>query len=1151
MPGTDPTLISGYVSGYDFNAQTSSASNGASVTTLGSYAVPTGHTAPTMAATAANGRKALAFSGANALYQDLASSQSAGTVIMVASASDLSGGSYPQDRRVLLGTTKTTAGSSGHWALWPFKQSTLAFNNGGGGEYRYLTDGYARFQLDKFFLSSFSWNAATGLGKSWKNYTLDGSFYVGSGSTPAGSAFAFNSLCVGADRRIYADTGTVSRAWSGYVARIVVFNTVLSDADREAATAYLIDYYGIDEFDILVDGKTSPSGHHVELTLTDTDGDAANVISVTGSFTYELNSNGSRLTATPYYSSWQDFNGIALEMPSALSASDAVTVTIPAGAISTNIGPCEARTVTVTNRVGTRRISQSLPSSRTLKLGFNFPGPAAGQNWTSTYYVSDLIKGCSPESGTGLTWDSLGRPTNAYAGLKFLISSPGDASIPGLVYPRLPNGTYTGQWDPAGPGFELVAHPGPPTTTITAGSTTTVGGKTRKTWTVTGAGASPCFSAQVTGSTGTPTDWHLWPPGVDPDDPGVVHPRIVEKFAGSTVVRFLDLYPMNFANIAQAGAMTPMSYFSYGYQYDSARRLSIDIARIDAWTGTAYVPSNSRQFFKVTTTSAHGLVDGQGGVIRSTGGLVSVKLTGEETFPLTGVGTGNVVVLSPTEFFFAAYTGTPNKGQVSPYLGTTAYLEVALESFAPPEVMAHIANEITGCTTCWVNVPVMATEGLVREIAQKVCDTLDSGIRIRFEYGNECWNPGFPALGHCSQMAVKYNLAAPGALRPGIGYGYLAPQAWAWFKDECLEQGRSAADLEFALGLWYGSPAFTEDVITGLALASATDQPTHAAFAPYTLENPAMRFGIDWSKSQYSLEVMMDFHEWRIDAADTCPLYEDHRALLEAAGMTLRFVNYEDNSAYLGFSQDAPGYSTESTESITLALHPRMRGYWYKRWQDQQAHGVDESAIYTGPGNFGTERYGYGYTAYPFLTGGEQPVGPGDGSLGGGDNRALMTAVTGKPTLSGWDLTEAEAVRLWAVQQWNSGATPPVTAVWSEVSTPRSGSISSITLTFSEPVTGFDIGDVSLELDGDPIDVSALTPITVDDQAHTLTSLSSLTDEPGTYEIRLVSSGSGITGDSGGTLAADAVRTWTVTAPVSDAVPLGPLRERLRVTLRP
>lgn len=1143
MPGTNPTLISGYVAGYDFDAQTSSASGGASVSTLGSYTLPAGHTAPTMAATAANGRKAIQFAGVNALQQNI-TSLTAGTIIMVAKATSITTGGYPQDRSVLLGTTRTTAGGSGHYALWPFRQSTLEINDGGGGAYRYISDGYARFQLDKWFLSSFAFSAATGLGKSWKNYTADGTFTCGAGPV-------FNSLCVGADQRIYADTSVVSRPWVGYIARVVVFNAVLSDADREAATAYLIDYYDIDEYDTLIDLKTAPSGAGLEMTLSNVDGDAANVTAISGNFTYTLN-GGTSTSVTPRYSNQQDWNGVWLEMPTALTPTDAVVVTVPAGSVTTTLGPCEARVVTATNRVGTRRLSQSLPSSRTLKLGQNFPGPGTGQFWSSTFLVPNLVKGTQPENLSGLAWDSLGRPTNAYPGMKFIISAPGDPSIPGSVYARLADGTYTCEYDPAGLPFTLAAHAGPPTTSITTGSTSTAGGKVRTTYAVDGAGASPCFFAQVTGSaTGTPIGWAIYPPGVDPDAPGEILPEIVSKFAGTTVLRALDLWPINFSNMAQASHLTPLNYFSYGTQYESARRYSIGVARIEAWTGTEYAPHNQRQGFLVTTTTAHGLVDGQGGTFKSSGGAINVKLIDESIFPLQDVGTGNIVVLSPTTFVFYAYTGTANKAGGAAFVGTNATLSVIVEGWAPVEVLAQACNAISSVETCWINVPAPATEGLVRAMATALYGELDPGTRVGFEYSNECWNPGFSQYGHCAQMAVKLGLAGGGVLRPGTGYGRLARVAFEWFKDQWVTEGGDANDLDFRLGLWYGSPAFTTDVIAQLVADGKESLVTHATFAPYTPEHPLRWSTTDFSKSVYTVEVLMDLHEWRVDSGDTCPLYPQHRAILDDAGLTtVKLGNYEDNSAYLGFSADSgTGYARESAECLALAHHPRMAGYWYKRWADQQSHGVEESAIYTGYGNFGTERYGYGYTAYPFLAGGQQPVGPGDGSLGYADNRVKIADAQGKATLSGWDLATTESVRLWAWSQWNSGASGVVSAYWASVSSPRQDAVSSLAITFSASVTGFSAADLSLTRDGVAVTLTGVS-VTGSGSSYTVTGLSSLTSTAGDYVLRFVASGSGVSGPDGGTATTDAVRSWTVQAPVSEAVPVGPWRERYRVSLR-
>jgi subtilisin family serine protease len=93
---------------------------------------------------------------------------------------------------------------------------------------------------------------------------------------------------------------------------------------------------------------------------------------------------------------------------------------------------------------------------------------------------------------------------------------------------------------------------------------------------------------------------------------------------------------------------------------------------------------------------------------------------------------------------------------------------------------------------------------------------------------------------------------------------------------------------------------------------------------------------------------------------------------------------------------------------------------------------------------------------------------------------------------------------------------------------PRATSVSSISLTFSEAVENFDLEDLSLTRDGDPVSLANATLTnTSQDRIHwTLGGLGSLTARAGLYSLRLTAAGSLITGDGGDYLDGNAVEEW-------------------------
>jgi hypothetical protein len=100
---------------------------------------------------------------------------------------------------------------------------------------------------------------------------------------------------------------------------------------------------------------------------------------------------------------------------------------------------------------------------------------------------------------------------------------------------------------------------------------------------------------------------------------------------------------------------------------------------------------------------------------------------------------------------------------------------------------------------------------------------------------------------------------------------------------------------------------------------------------------------------------------------------------------------------------------------------------------------------------------------------------------------------------------------------------------------PRDTAIDSITITFSEGVTGVDIGDLTLTRDG------ALVPFTGaalngSADSYTLDPLDSVTGDPGVYVLTLVATGSGILDGAGNEISGDANDTWVVTATATPEV---------------
>ncbi len=130
-----------------------------------------------------------------------------------------------------------------------------------------------------------------------------------------------------------------------------------------------------------------------------------------------------------------------------------------------------------------------------------------------------------------------------------------------------------------------------------------------------------------------------------------------------------------------------------------------------------------------------------------------------------------------------------------------------------------------------------------------------------------------------------------------------------------------------------------------------------------------------------------------------------------------------------------------------------------------------------------------------------------------------------------------------ATMSWTVTAGVPVVQIMPVAPDPRNTAVDSITIVFSEPVTGFELSDLQLTRDGGPnLLTVAQTLTTTDNTTFILGNLAGLTGVSGNYRLRLVAAGSGIKDLDDNPLANDAFETWSVDAdpPTAQIVPLNP-----------
>ena len=90
----------------------------------------------------------------------------------------------------------------------------------------------------------------------------------------------------------------------------------------------------------------------------------------------------------------------------------------------------------------------------------------------------------------------------------------------------------------------------------------------------------------------------------------------------------------------------------------------------------------------------------------------------------------------------------------------------------------------------------------------------------------------------------------------------------------------------------------------------------------------------------------------------------------------------------------------------------------------------------------------------------------------------------------------------------------------------QTAAISSLGITFSEPVSGFSLQNLQLTLNGISLPVDGTTLTSSDDQHWTLGNLSGLTGTSGTYSLAVSDAGWGVADAAGNVLATSAASSW-------------------------
>lgn len=1155
MPGTNPSAIAGYLSAYSVDANAIAGSNGSVITSINSqYTVPGSYTGPTLLTSALNGLKTLQFSPGKALN----------VVVPPVSTSSLSGGAYPDGITVMaivkatsltnlsalgfIGTRRTIFGFNGNWNAQNVPGGLEVFGNGR----------IAASMITSPTLGYWGWNAANGSGvvaedswyavglisngttvKTFKGLDLDRT--APNDNAPAYTQFV-GGFTLGADA---AFPGL--QDWTGEIAYVGVFDRAISDADYRAGVTWLLDRYGLPLRGIAVDARVGTTGKYVFMALSSSaTGNKADIprnATISGSpVTYKVNGGSAITPATLLYQPVIDaMPGCALlafPLTTPLTGGETVTLSIASGAIPTTEGTVdEMIDGPVTNHAGqSAMLSQSVPSGAAMKQGFNISTP--GQYWTPEGSLKNLLK-CSGDNYGTLSVDSLGYRTSPHVGLRYLIrTASGDAT----------NGTRAviGDWAGAEFGRYVVTWEGADGSDLAIEVSASDAGQTTVTPelvndVMTGPTKKRYFDvAEAVGSIRKRPAFDLvykaavYVTNVEvklaryEGTSGLYADQVIDRAVNCEGWRFMDFIPTNFSNIAHPTDFATDNSLGYGSQ----TRRTIPITRIESYEGAHYGADNVLTHYLVTTSAPHGIANGQQAIIESTDGQpINVTHSTRGVVDMTYKGwIGHAI--SPTTFYFPDYTpSNPHEPTTVPFTGSNAILSVTVSHGASIESAAALVNE-TDSTRINFCVPHACTDAAIEHAATRLDATLDAGRKVDLELSNEPWNYAFSQFTYFRAEGIRRGLQAQDSGSSYFGYVARAAEMWNLFRNRWVALGRSASDLRLVFNFQQSNAADAAIVASWLQTNRPDITSVVVAVAPYHYWNGLYNVsGFDYTT--LTVEDCMDFQEaWKI--AEKPYFYDAQIAAFTSRGITATLTLYEYQWAYMGLGYSSgTGTRDEQWEfwnKVNLACHshPRNYGIFMQFMDELQDRGATIGYVY---GYTGGQVYEHGvvgggyYGHYP--AGLLQEPGKGDGSDGKPDNRPLFVDGQGKPKWPAY--MPRVSPRGQAVLDWNAAAAgiPTLAAFWGAVSSPRNTPISSLSLTFSESVTGVGLSDITLFRDGSPVTLTGAT-LTGSGADYTLNGLSSLTATPGAYLLRLTAAGSGIATPALVELLANAERSWTV-----------------------
>jgi len=623
----------------------------------------------------------------------------------------------------------------------------------------------------------------------------------------------------------------------------------------------------------------------------------------------------------------------------AIKPTDTVTLSVPAGCITTTAGAVAAVSgQTVTNLVGGSLLPPFSAVPKTLELGYNIEPESPGN---AVLFYSNLAKRYEEPSNV-VARDANGYPTKIsgpFSQVTGLAVLGGDDAGKGRGVYNLPNGYYTVLWDgdgvrPASNFYLYSPYGGFTVTEVTAqvgaaGYTGSTGNARVFNLQATGGNYSPSLMFQFTGVAQDPADGNYWvslqnlrvyppnptdPTGMTPwgltDTPPKFHPNWLYQLGQASSIRVMDQMGTNSNLVGSFNHLKAQSALSYAFPYN----VTVPVSQVQSYSGDPYFDTTQWIVIHITTSVPHNLYDGAG---ISMSGLGTATLSNGNSMSLDQGVFGGLHVLSPTDLLVPIGFGTNSvtmTNVLNPTKGTIAY---QIGSLTPLEDIVDQCNQAG--TNLWFNVPTCATNDCIDSMARYIAANLAKGKKVRVEYANECWNDGFVTRVFCVTQTYKMTGTA-GTTDPVPFYVQQAKNCHDRFIAAFTAAGRPATDVVRVLGSYIDSGLTARLCDVAKPLSMQFDE---VATAPYFINQAATEPTLMPIADLMTVGQGLDLVELNLRYSDFFQAYSaNHKAVLRSKGFgSVKVVHYEGSLQTLTpYSTMVNAYQT----SHAMNRHPRM-----------------------------------------------------------------------------------------------------------------------------------------------------------------------------------------------------------------------------------